>query len=353
MVPGLPRAGASQSLARGMAKKAFITGLAGQDGSYLAELLLARGYEVHGTVRPGTDLATSRVAHLVGETSPGVGRLSVHRLDLNAPQGLRELLDAVQPDEVYHLAAPSHVGQSFEQPEAACAAIGLGALRLLEAVRRQPRPPRLFLASSSEIFGRPARAPQDEETPLAPVTPYGCAMALVTHLARAWRLVHGLFVCCGILYNHESPRRGEQFVTRKITRAAAAIKLGLQDILELGNLEAQRDWGDARDYVRAMWLALQAASPGDYVVASGQTHAVRDVLDLAFGHLGLDWRRHVRTDPRLLRPAEPQTLVGDATRARTLLGWAPTRTFADLIREMTEADLAALRGVGAAAVPVR
>ncbi len=333
--------------------RAFITGLAGQDGSYLAELLLARGYEVHGTVRPTTDLATSRVAHLVRESTPAAGRLTVHRLDLNAPQGLRDLLEAVQPDEFYHLAAPSHVGQSFEQPEAACAAIGLGALRVLEAVRCQPRPPRLFLASSSEIFGRPARAPQDEETPLAPVTPYGCAMALVTHLARAWRLVHGLFACCGILYNHESPRRGEQFVTRKITRAAAAIKLGRQDTLELGNLEARRDWGDARDYVRAMWLALQAPRPGDYVVATGQTHAVRDVLEIAFGHLGLEWRRYVRTDPRLLRPAEPHTLVGNAARARSLLGWTPTPTFADLIREMTDADLAALRGAPAEAVPAR
>ncbi len=330
-------------------RRAFITGLAGQDGSYLAELLLARDYEVHGTVRPGTNPATSRIGHLLA--GPTAGRVTVHGLDLNEPAGLRELLPAVQPEEFYHLAAPSHVGQSFEQPEAACAAIGLGALRVLEAVRRLPRPPRLFLASSSEIFGRPKQAPQDEETPLAPVTPYGCAMAFVTHLARAWRLVHGLFVCCGILYNHESPRRGEQFVTRKITRAAAAIKLGLQHTLELGNLDARRDWGDARDYVRAMWLMLQAPEPGDYVIASGQTHSVREVLDVAFGHLGLDWVRYVRSDPRLLRPAEPHTLVGNAARARRVLNWAPTRAFAELIREMTDADLAALRAARFVAAP--
>lgn len=323
--------------------RAFITGLAGQDGSYLAELLLEHGYEVHGTVRPGTDLAASRLALLSARLGRGPGRLTVHPLDLNWPEGLRELLPGVRPDEVYHLAAPSHVGQSFEQPEAACAAIGLGALRVLEAVRRLSPPPRLFLASSSEIFGRPTRAPQDEDTPLAPVTPYGCAMAFATHLGRAWRVTYGLFICCGILYNHESPRRGENFVTRKITRAAAAIKLGLQDTLELGNLDARRDWGDARDYVRAMWLALQADTPGDYVVATGQTHSVREVLAVAFGHVNLDWERYVRTDPRLLRPAEPHTLVGQAARARQVLGWAPTRAFADVIREMTEADLTALR----------
>lgn len=327
-------------------RRAFITGLAGQDGSYLAELLLARGYEVHGTVRPATALAASRIGSLLA--GPDAARVRVHRLDLNEPHGLRELLPAVEPDEFYHLAAPSHVGQSFEQPEAACAAIGLGALRVLEAVRRLPRPPRLFLASSSEIFGRPKQAPQDEDTPLAPVTPYGCAMAFATHLGRAWRTTYGLFICCGILYNHESPRRGEQFVTRKITRAAAAIALGLQETLELGNLETRRDWGDARDYVQAMWLMLQAAEPGDYVIASGHAHSVREVLEVAFGHLGLDWRRHVRTDPRLLRPAEPHTLVGNAARAHRVLGWAPTRAFADIIREMVEADLAALR----AAAPV-
>lgn len=332
-----------------MPKKAFITGISGQDGSYLAELLLEHGYEVHGTVRPGTDLEASRLAPLLSRLGRGARRLTVHPLDLNRPEGLGELLPEVCPDEFYHLAAPSHVGQSFEQPEAACAAIGLGALRVLEAVRRLRPPPRLFLASSSEIFGRPTRAPQDEETPLAPVTPYGCAMAFATHLGRAWRVTYGLFVCCGILYNHESPRRGEQFVTRKITRAAAAIKLGLQDALELGNLDARRDWGDARDYVRAMWLALQAAEPGDYVVATGQTHSVREVLAVAFGHLGLDWERYVRCDPRLFRPAEPHTLVGHAERARRVLGWAPTRAFADIIREMTEADLALLRGKPGAA----
>ena len=325
-----------------MARKAFITGITGQDGSYLAELLLEKGYEVHGTVRQTTLPAHSRIRHLCLGDRIGSG-LVLHKADLEEPTTLRRALIKAAPDEVYHLAGQSHVGLSFEMPEATCTATGLGTLRLLEMVRDIARPPRLFQASSAEVFGHPTQSPQDEQTPLAPVTPYGCAVALATHLVRTYRVLHGLFACCGIMYNHESPRRGEGFVTRKITRAAAAIKLGLQETLSLGNLDARRDWGHARDYVRAMWLALQQSEPHDYVVATGRLHTVRDVVTIAFGHLGLEWEKHVRVDPQFLRPVDPQELVGNAARAREILGWSPTIGFEEMVREMTEADLAQLR----------
>ncbi len=322
---------------------ALITGITGQDGSYLAELLLSRGYEVHGTLRPRTDPARSHLAPLLEDGATNRGALVLHRAELEDPTTLEAVLRAVAPEEVYHLAGPSHLGFSFEAPEATCVPIVQGVLRVLETARALPRPTRVFLPSSAAIFGQPAHTPQDEDTPLAPLSPYGCAMAFVTHLARAIRQTRGTFVVCGILYNHESPRRGESFVTRKITRAAAAIKLGLRDTLVLGNLDARRDWGHARDFVRAMWLALQAPTARDYVIATGRTHTVREVVELAFGHLGLDPWRHVRTDPALRRPADPTVWTGNADRARRELGWQPEVSFAELIREMVEADLAALR----------
>jgi GDPmannose 4,6-dehydratase len=340
-----------------MRRKALITGITGQDGSYLAEWLLERGYEVHGTTRQYPLPECSRIGHLCGSPEAGP-RVVLHLASLEEPATLRRALLAADPDEVYHLAGQSHVGLSFEQPEATCNATGMGAVRLLELLRELKRPSRLFQASSAEVFGRPACSPQDEDTPVRPVTPYGCAVAFATHLARSYRVNYGLHACCGILYNHESPRRGDRFVTRKITRAAAAIKLGQQETLTLGNLDARRDWGHARDYVQAMWLALQQAEPRDYVIATGCLHTVREVVTTAFGHLGLDWERHVRVDPRFLRPADPQELVGNAARARELLGWTPTTGFEAMIREMVEADFLDLRnantpapGVGVGATP--
>ena len=323
--------------------RAFITGITGQDGSYLAEFLLEKGYEVHGVVRRSSSAARARLDRAVRESSLNRQRLMLHYADLNEPGTLRRALLKAQPDEVYHLAGQSHVGLSFEMPETTCSFIALSALRLLEMIRDLPHRPRLFQASSSEIFGRPAAAPQDEQTPIAPVTPYGCAMAFATHLVRTYRITYDLFACCGVMYNQESPRRGENFVTRKICRAAAAIKLGLQDSLLLGNLDARRDWGHARDFVRAMWLALQHSGPQDYVLATGQLHTVRDVAAIAFDSVGLDWKRYVRQDPQLIRPTDPQDLRGHAAKAARLLGWSPTVPFEQMIREMTAADLAELR----------
>lgn len=322
--------------------RAFITGITGQDGSYLAEFLLEKGYEVHGVVRRSSSVTRARLDRILCGSSVDRQRLMLHYADLNEPGTLRRALLKAQPDEVYHLAGQSHVGLSFEMPESTCSFIALSALRLLEMIRDLPHRPRLFQASSSEIFGRPATAPQDEQTPIAPVTPYGCAMAFATHLVRTYRITYDLFACCGVMYNHESPRRGENFVTRKICRAAAAIKLGLQDSLLLGNLDARRDWGHARDFVRAMWLALQHSEPQDYVLATGLLHTVRDVAAVAFDSVGLDWQRFVRQDPQLIRPTDPQDLLGNAAKATRLLGWSPTVPFEQMIREMTAADLAEL-----------
>lgn len=323
--------------------RAFITGITGQDGSYLAEFLLEKGYEVHGVVRRNSPAARSRIDQIFSDPQLYGERLILHYADLEEPNTLRRALLKARPDEVYNLAGQSHVGLSFEMPETTCGFIALSALRLLEMIRDLPHRPRLFQASSSEIFGRPEVAPQDERTPIAPATPYGCAMAFATHLVRTYRLTYDLFACCGIMYNHESPRRGENFVTRKICRAAAAVKLGLQDSLLLGNLDARRDWGHARDFVRAMWLALQHAEPQDYVLATGHLHTVRDVAAIAFDSVGLDWQRYVCQDPRLIRPADPQDLLGNAAKAARLLGWSPTLLFEQMIREMTAADLTDLR----------
>jgi GDPmannose 4,6-dehydratase len=265
--------------------------------------------------------------------------LHLHYADLDDTTTLRRVLLDVAPDELYHLAGQSHVGLSFDTPESTCEMTAMGTLRLLEMVRDLPNPVRLFHAGSSEMFGRPAVSPQTEETPFQPISPYGAAKAFATQMVRIYRESHGLYAVNGILYNHESPRRGENFVTRKICRAAAAIREGRQRELLLGDISARRDWGDARDYVRGMWLSLQQDTPNDYLFASGVLHSVQDVVEVAFAAVGLDWRQHVRQDPRFLRPAEPSNLVGDASRARTLLRWIPEIGFEQLITEMTRAEL--------------
>ena len=324
-----------------MAKRALITGITGQDGSYLTELLLEQGYEVHGVVRRTSSMERSRLQHLYTDPRIYNHRLMLHYADLDDPTPLRRVLTKVAPDELYHLAGQSHVGLSFEIPESTCEMTAMGTLRLLEMVRDLPSPPRFFHATSSEIFGQPKEMPQDESTPVAPVTPYGCAKAFATQIVAVYRRAYGLFCCNGILYNHESPRRGENFVTQKICLGAAAIKEGRLQELSLGSLDAQRDWGDARDYVRGMWLALQQPTAADYVFATGELHSVRDVVETAFNAVGLDWQKHVKQDPRFLRPEEPFRLVGNPAKAQSILGWKRTTTFKQLITEMT---LKGLRG---------
>lgn len=321
--------------------RALITGITGQDGSYLAELLLEKEYEVHGVIRRTCDVARSRIAALVSDRERFGRRLFLHQGDLNDPASLRAILGKTSPEEVFHLAGQSHVGMSFELVGSTCETAGMGALRILEMVRTLPRPARLFHASSSEVFGRPDAAPQDEQTPFRPVTPYGCAKAFATQMAVIYRENFGLFVSNGILYNHESPRRGDNFVTQKICLGAAAIKEGRQKELMLGNLSARRDWGDARDYVRGMWLALQHPVPEDFIFATGKLHSVQDIVELAFGAVELNWKDYVKEDPRLLRANEPTRSVGNPAKARQLLQWEPTTSFEKLIVEMTRAGLSA------------
>jgi GDPmannose 4,6-dehydratase len=325
-----------------MQTKALITGITGQDGSYLTELLLDAGYEVHGLVRRTSVLSRSRLDHLYRDPALYERRLFLHYADLDDPTTLRRVLMKALPDELYHLAGQSHVGLSFEIPESTCEMTAMGTLRLLEIVRDLPKPIRFFHASSSEVFGQPEQLPQSETTPFAPVNPYGCAKAFATQMVRVYRAAFGVFACNGILYNHESPRRGENFVTRKICRAAAAIRLGLERDLWLGDLSAQRDWGDARDYVRGMWLALRHERPEDFVFGTGCLHRVQDVVEIAFEAVELDWRAHVKRDDRFLRVAEPCRLVADASKAARLLGWKPSTDFRSLITEMTQAELAVL-----------
>lgn len=310
---------------------ALITGISGQDGYYLSALLQSKGYAVHG---------------LLPCNAPGIGEppeLTLHYGDLADGGNFEALLDAIQPDELYNLAAQSHVRLSFDLPLHTANVTGVGVLRWLEAIRkhqqRTGRTVKFYQASSSEMFGKVTSSPQNEQTPFHPRSPYACAKVFGHWQTVNYREAYGLFVCSGILFNHESPRRGEGFVTRKITRAAARIKLGLQDKLTLGNLEARRDWGFAGDYVEAMWLMLQQAQPDDYVIATGETHSIREFLDAAFEHLGLDWKRHVEQDPRFLRPAEVDLLCGDAGKARTQLGWQPKVSFRELCQMMVEADL--------------
>ena len=322
--------------------KALITGITGQDGSYLTELLLEKGYEVHGLVRRTSSLDRSRLDHLYSNPEIYNKRLFLHYGELSDTTPLRRTLQKVAPDELYHLAGQSHVGLSFEIPETTCEMTALGTLRLLEMIRDLPKPPKFFHAASSEIFGEPKQSPQTEETPIAPVNPYGCAKAYATQMVDIYRRNFGLFACNGILFNHESPRRGENFVTRKICRAAAAIKLNQQKHLTLGALDAQRDWGHARDYVQGMWLTLQHKEPDTFIFATGKLHSVQDVVENAFQTVGLNWRDHVKQDPKFLRKGEPANLLGDPSKAKRVLGWQPKTTFEDLIREMTEAELKAL-----------
>ncbi len=325
----------------GEVKKALITGITGQDGSYLAEFLLAKGYEVHGLVRRSSTFNTRRIDHLYVDPHEAGARFFLHYGDLSDSGILTHLIYNTQPDEIYHLAAQSHVRVSFDMPEYTGDISGLGVTRLLEAIRRSGIKTRFYQASSSELYGS-APPPQNEETPMQPRSPYAAAKLYAYWMVRNYRAGYGLFAVNGILFNHESPRRGETFVTRKITRAVARIKLGLQEKLYLGNLAARRDWGYAPDYVEAMWLMLQQEAADDYVVATGETHSVQEFLEAAFARVDLDWRQYVQIDPRYFRPTEVDVLLGDAAKARRVLGWQPQVNFGELVRLMVDADLQAL-----------
>ncbi len=324
-------------------KRALITGITGQDGSYLAEFLLAKGYDVHGIIRRASSFNTGRIDHIYQDPHLKGTRLFLHYGDLCDANSLAKLLDQTMPNEVYNLGAQSHVRVSFDLPIYTADAVALGALRLLEAVRdheqRTGRRVRYYQASSSEQYGRAVETPQSETTPFRPRSPYACAKVMAHYATVNYRESYGLHASCGILFNHESERRGETFVTRKITRAVGRIRMGLQDRVFLGNLDSKRDWGYAGDYVRMMWTMLQQDEPDDYVIATGETRSVREFAEAAFAHAGLDWQAHVAFDPRYLRPAEVDLLLGDATKARTRLGWTPTTTFDELVRRMVEHDL--------------
>ncbi len=322
-----------------MTKTAFITGITGQDGSYLAEFLLARGYTVHGLVRRNSNTVRSRLDHITSDEAVYNKSLFLHYGDLDDTTTIRRLLQKTQPHEVYHLAGQSHVGASFEIPESTCEFTAMGTLRLLEILRDCDPQPRFAHASSSEIFGEPTEFPQNEDSPMRPMTPYGVAKAFATQMVRVYREKYGLFACNLICYNHESPRRGESFVTRKITRSAARIRLGKQSMVSLGNLEGQRDWGFALDYMRGFHAAANHTQPDDFVLATGVLHKVSDWLQIAFEHLGLDWKQHVSFDSRFSRPSDPVTLVGDASRAREKLGWQPETDFKEMVCRMVDADL--------------
>ena len=323
-------------------KKALVTGITGQDGSYLAELLLEKGYEVHGIIRRASTFNTSRIDNLHANPDIHDARFFLHFGDISDSTSLIKLLYRVQPDEIYNLAAQSHVRVSFEIPEYTGDVTALGAVRILEAIRETGLQAKFYQASSSEMFGKAQEIPQRETTPFYPRSPYAAAKLYAHWITVNYRESYEMFACNGILFNHESPRRGETFVTRKITRAVANIQAGLQAKLYLGNLDAKRDWGYAKEYVEAMWLMLQQPEPGDYVVATGETHSVREFLEEAFAHVGLDWERYVEIDPKYYRPAEVDLLVGDASKAKAVLGWTPSTHFKDLVRLMVDADQAEL-----------
>jgi GDPmannose 4,6-dehydratase len=327
-------------------KRALITGITGQDGSYLSELLLEKGYEVHGIIRRTSTFNTDRIDHVYVDPHNETARLFLHYGDLTDGTTLRRILEEVQPVEIYNLGAQSHVRVSFDSPEYTVDAVGMGTLRLLEAIRdyqqRTGIEVRFYQAGSSEMFGKVQDIPQKEETPFYPRSPYACAKVYAHWQTINYRESYGLFACNGILFNHESPRRGETFVTRKITRAIARIVAGKQKKIFLGNLDSKRDWGYAKDYVKAMWLMLQQEQPDDYVVATGETHSIEEFLDISFGCVNLDWHDYVEFDERYLRPAEVDLLIGDPTKAKQKLGWEPSITFKELVYLMVEADLRAL-----------
>jgi GDPmannose 4,6-dehydratase len=325
-----------------MRKKALITGITGQDGSYLAELLNAKGYEVHGLKRRSSSFNTDRVDDIYVDAHTSGARFFLHYGDLSDASCLARHLTEIRPDEIYNLGAQSHVRVSFEIPEYTSDIVGMGAVRLLEAIRLSGINARFYQASSSEMYGS-TPPPQSEKTPFHPRSPYACAKAFAHQITVNYRESYGMHASCGILFNHESPRRGETFVTRKITRAVAQIKLGLQDKLFLGNLDARRDWGFAGDYVRAMWLMLQQEVPDDYVIGTGESHSVREFVELSFAHAGLDWQKYVAIDSRYFRPAEVDALEADATKAHSALGWRPEVGFRELVSMMVDADLADLR----------
>ena len=330
-------------------KRALITGITGQDGSYLAELLLDKGYEVHGIMRRSSSFSTGRIEHLYRDPHQRDIPLTLHYGDLSDASSLVKTINAVRPDEVYNLGAQTHVAVSFEMPEFTLDVTGLGVLRLLEAIRQADWPVRFYQAGSSEMFGKVCERPQRETTPFHPRSPYAVAKVSAYHLTVQYREAYGLFACNGILFNHESPRRGATFVTRKITRGITQILKGEQRKVFLGNLESRRDWGYAPEYVDAMWLMLQQPAPDDYVIATGEMHSVREFAEAAFALVGLDWKRHIDVDPRYFRPAEVDELCGDASKAAQRLGWRPRTRFEDLVRIMLDADLVE-RGIDPATV---
>lgn len=324
-----------------MVKKTLITGITGQDGSYLAELLLGKGYEVHGLIRKASTFNTYRIEHLFADPHDPGARMLLHYGDLSGGNQLTHLIYEVEPDEIYHLGAQSHVRVSFDMPEYTADITGLGTTRILEAIRRSGVKAKFYQAASSEMFGN-TPPPQSEDSPFRPRSPYAAAKVYAYSMTSNYREAYGLFACNGILFNHESPRRGETFVTRKVSRALAHITAGKQDLLFLGNLDAKRDWGYAPEYVEAMWLMLQQNEPRDYVIGTGECHSVREFLEEAFNYAGLDWEQYVRIDSRYFRPTDVEFLVADAARARKELGWNPKVTFKQLVRIMVDADMEAL-----------
>ncbi|MEW6482308.1 MAG: GDP-mannose 4,6-dehydratase [bacterium] len=319
-------------------KKALITGITGQDGSYLAELLLKKGYEVYGIVRRSSSFNTARIDHIYQDPHEPDVKLNLVYGDLNDASSLNKIIRTIKPDEIYNLGAQSHVKVSFEVPEYTGEVVALGTTRMLEAIREAEISPKFYQASSSELFGN-SPSPQNEDTPFDPRSPYACAKAYAFYMVKNYREAYGLFATNGILFNHESPRRGETFVTRKVTMAVAKIKLGLQKKLYLGNLEAKRDWGYAPEFCEAMWLILQQEKPEDYVIATGETHSVREFVSEAFSYAGLDWKDYVEIDPKYFRPTEVDCLIGDASKAKKKLNWQPKITFKELVKLMVDADM--------------